>query len=206
MPKRPRGRWLLRALAGGLALALAVIVTASVWVRVKTGPFSYRDAGQVPARDVAIVLGASVHRSGKPSPVAQHRLDAALGLLRTRKVQRILVSGDHRPDVYDETEAMGRWLSRAGVPNRQLILDRAGLRTFDSMVRAAHVFGVRRAIVCTQAFHLPRALFLARRAGIDAVGLEVGQGILGTGIRDLARESLATVRAVLDASWLGPAP
>jgi SanA protein len=69
-------------------------------------------------------------------------------------------------------------------------------------VRAFGAFQVREAIVCTQAFHLPRATFLAQRAGMDAVGLEVGAGILGTRWRDLMRESLATVRALVDVSRL----
>jgi SanA protein len=112
------------------------------------------------------------------------------------------VSGDHRPDVYDEVEAMRRWLLKAGVPSDRVLVDRAGLRTFDSMVRAAAVFRVKRAVVCTQAFHLPRAVFLARRAGIDAVGLRAGDE---GGVRDVVREGLATVRALVDVRLLrGP--
>jgi SanA protein len=70
------------------------------------------------------------------------------------------------------------------------------------MVRARNVFGIRGLVVCTQAFHLPRAVFLAQRAGIDAVGLKVGADLRETGVYDLARESLATVRAVIDAQFL----
>jgi SanA protein len=157
----------------------------------------------VPARDVGIVLGASVYRSGRPSPAVEDRLAAALELWRAGKIRRILVSGDHRPDVYDEADAMGRWLLRAGVAPEHLALDRAGARTWDSMVRAASVFDVKSAVVCTQAFHLPRATFLARRAGIDAVGLEVGGGVADAAWRDLLRESFATVRAVLDVKIAG---
>jgi SanA protein len=66
------------------------------------------------------------------------------------------------------------------------------------MARAAEIYRVRSAIVCTQAYHLPRAVFLARRAGIDAVGLEAGRGLVDTSLRDLVREGFATLRALVD--------
>jgi SanA protein len=195
MQTRPR-LFLIGAMAfGALLCALA---GAAFWVRHRVAGDLFRRAADLPARDVGIVLGASVYRSGRPSPVVESRLAAALELLRAGKIRRILVSGDHRPDVYDEADAMARWLLRAGVPPDHLQLDRAGARTWDSMVRAARVFGVKSAVVCTQAFHLPRATYLARSAGIDAVGLEVGAGLGETGWRDLLRESFATVRALID--------
>lgn len=202
---RPRARILaigLKVLLTAFFLTAAVLLTVSVWVRRQTAGRLYDDVVLCPPRDVAIVLGASVYRSGKPSPVVEARLAAALALLRSRQASRILVSGDHRPDEYDEVQAMKRWLVRAGVPAEKILVDVAGLRTFDSMERAARVFGVKSAVVCTQSFHLPRAVFLARRAGIDAVGLRAGGGLFETGLRDLLRESLATVRAVLDARRL----
>jgi SanA protein len=202
---RPRARLLglgLKLLLTGFVLTIAVLLTASLWVRRQTAGHLYQDLALCPPRDVAIVLGASVHRSGKPSPVVEARLAAALALLRGKQASKILVSGDHRPDEYDEVQSMKRWLVRAGVPASAVLVDRAGLRTFDSMERAARVFGVKSAVVCTQSFHLPRAVFLARRAGIDAVGLRTGGGLVETGLRDLLRESLATVRAVLDARKL----
>ena len=193
---RVRRLLLIGAIAlGGLVCTLA---GAAWWVRHRVRGEIYRHAAELPARDVAIVLGASVYRSGRPSPVVERRLAAALDLLRAGKIRSILVSGDHRPEVYDEADAMARWLLHAGVPAERLQLDRAGARTWDSMVRASQVFGVKSAVVCTQAFHLPRATFLARSAGIDAVGLEVGAGLADTGWRDLLRESFATVRALLD--------
>ena len=180
------------------AALLCALAGAGLWVRHRVAGELYRHAAELPPRDVAIVLGASVYRSGRPSPVVERRLGAALELLRAGKIRSILVSGDHRPEVYDEADAMARWLLRAGVPPDHLKLDRAGARTWDSMVRAAEVFGVKSAVVCTQAFHLPRATYLARSAGIDAVGLEVGSGFAETGWRDLLRESFATVRALID--------
>ena len=177
---------------------MLVLAGASLWVRRDTAGYLYDQAALLPPRQVALVLGASMYRSGKPSPAAEARLAAALALLKQNRVQKILVSGDHQPTEYDEAEAMQRWLIKAGAPADAILLDRGGRRTFDSMERAVRLFQVREAVVCTQAFHLPRAVFLARRAGIDAVGLRTGGGLFATGLWDRVRESFATIRAVLD--------
>jgi SanA protein len=202
MRDRPILRLVLK-LALTLAVAAVLLLAgAALWVRYVTAGRLYDDRSRVPNRQVALVLGASVFRSGKPSPVVEARLRAARDLLDAGTVETILVSGDHKPDDYDEANAMRAWLIRAGVPAAKITIDHGGLRTFDSVVRAASLFGVRGMVVCTQAFHLPRAVFLARHAGIDAVGLRVGANLGSTGAYDLARESLATVRAVFDAQFL----
>lgn len=193
----------LKIFVQALFVAVLVLGVAALWVRFVTTGYLYAESAAVPRREAALVLGASVFRSGKPSPVVEARLRAGLRLLQEGKVERILVSGDHKPDDYDEADAMRSWLVRAGVPPAKIAVDKGGLRTFDSMVRARNVFGIRGLVVCTQAFHLPRAVFLARRAGVDAVGLKVGADLRDTGVYDLARESLATIRAVIDAQFLG---
>ena len=185
-----------------LFAGVLVLAAAAIWVRFSTAGYLYADPAVVPSRQVALVLGASVFRSGKPSPVVEARLRAAVRLLDAGKVKKILVSGDHKPDDYDEAEAMRTWLLHAGVPSAQIAVDYGGLRTLESVVRAQSKFDARSVVVCTQAFHLPRAVFLARRAGIDAVGLKVGGDLVDTGYYDLSRESLATVRAVVDAQFL----
>jgi SanA protein len=198
-------RLALRLIGTSLFLAVLVLGAAAVWVRFSTAGYLYDDARAVPGRDVALVLGASVFRSGKPSPVVEGRLRAGRALLDAGKVTRILVSGDHQPDQYDEAESMRAWLLKEGVPEGKIVIDKAGLRTYDSVVRAAALFGAKSIVVCTQAFHLPRAVYLARRAGIDAVGLKAGGELSASGFYNLARESLATVRGVIDAQFLHPA-
>jgi SanA protein len=198
MPMSRARRILLLTSLPPLLLVL-VLVGASLWVRRATAGYLYDQPAQLPPRQVALVLGASMYRSGKPSPAAEARLATALALLRQDRVQKILVSGDHQPTEYDEAEAMQRWLVKAGAPAGAILLDRGGRRTFDSVERAARLFQVREAVICTQAFHLPRAVFLARRAGVDAVGLRAGGGSPGASFWDRLRESFATIRAVFDA-------
>jgi len=205
VPPRRRHRWLVWAAPGLLAGLALIILLSNVLVRLAARPFLHQVALEVSA-PVAIVPGASVHRDGTPSPQLADRLSAALSLVRAGRVQQVLVSGA-RNGAYDEAGSMHRWLTQRGVPPSAVLDDHAGFRTLDTMERAAHVFAVRRAVVCTQAFHLPRAVFLARRAGIDAVGLAAeGESPGGSSIGDKVRESLAQLMAVIDSYVLGRQP
>jgi len=126
--------------------------------------------GDVPARPVALVLGASVH-SGKPSPILQDRLDVVKDLYKAGKVKKIIVSGDNRSVDYNEPTAMKNELVDQGIKDEDIITDFAGRRTYDSCYRLKEIFGQTSATVVTQAFHLPRALYLCRSFGIDVVGV-----------------------------------
>ena len=160
----------------------------------------------VPAREVAIVLGAKVHDDGTPSAVLADRLRAAERLYKAGKVKKIIVSGDHMAKEYNEPLAMFRFLTGRGIPEGDIFMDHAGFRTFDSMVRAKKVFGVNGAVICTQRFHLGRAIFLARHFGIDAVGLESDLRRYRHHVVNLAREFTARSFALLDVYLLGTEP
>ncbi|MEN3303888.1 MAG: hypothetical protein V7603_90 [Micromonosporaceae bacterium] len=180
----------------------AVLVTACVgWVDRAAHGHIYPLA-DVPPAPVALVLGAQVYDSGQPSPFLANRLDLARRLYEMGKVRAILVSGDHgRPD-YDEPDAMRAWLVAHGVPERKVVADYAGFDTYDSCARARRIFGVTRAIVVTQNYHLARAVSLCRHLGVDTDG--VGDGAAGhdwlTWWRATAREQGACVKAVYDLS------
>lgn len=131
----------------------------------------YEDAARVPTRRVGLVLGTAPRARRGPNPFFERRLDAAAALYRAGRVRCLLVSGDHGTRWYDEVDAMRNGLVRRGVPEGRIALDHAGFRTLDSLVRARRVFGVTDAVVVTDGFHLPRALYLAGANGIDAVGL-----------------------------------
>jgi SanA protein len=197
--------------AGSLAL-LALLVGAANVVVLLGGRGARDDARAVPHAQVALVLGAYVQPDGRPSAMLEDRLAAAAALYRDGRVDRVLASGDHgRPD-YDEVNAMRRELVRLGVPDRDVFTDHAGFDTLDSVVRARKVFGVRSAVVVTQPFHMARALWLARHAGLDATGLEAGAGksygSKGTvaGVRELLARTKAVADVVTGArpAFLGP--
>lgn len=205
--RRPRRRWARRLFAAGLGAVVAfgaVTAGANLWVRRAAAPFVMRAPSEVRA-PVAVVPGASVHRDGTPSPQLEARLTLALLLARQSRVDRVLVSGA-RNGAYDEAGPMRRWLIQRGVAASRITDDHAGFRTLDTMERAARVYGVRRAVVCTQSFHLPRAIFLARRAGIDAIGLAPDIAAPDRSAGDVIREAAATLVAVLDSYVLARQP
>ncbi|HEX8628992.1 MAG TPA: ElyC/SanA/YdcF family protein [Catenuloplanes sp.] len=158
----------LAVAAAGLAVLGTVASVA--WVRSAAEDHVYAEQ-TVPAAAVALVLGAQVHPGGTPSPFLAARLAVAKRLFDAGKVRAILVSGDHRRWEYDEPGAMQRWLIDRGVPQQRIVLDHAGLDTYDSCVRAQRIFGVRQAIVVTQTYHLPRAVTLCRHVGLEAYGV-----------------------------------
>ena len=128
------------------------------------------------------------------------RVAQAVALWRAGKVDRILVSGDHGSWSYDEPDTMRKALLRAGVPARDIFTDHAGFDTWDTMVRARRVFGVTEAIVVTQGFHMARALYLGREAGLKVSGLTADLHSYGyQGKKSDVRELFARVKAVKDA-------
>jgi len=162
-----RVRWKRVLVVAVLLGALAPVPW--IWTRVASAP--YRHAAQdVPEAPVALVLGAGL-RGGKPTPFLAGRLDVAADLYRRGKVKVLLVSGDNSRREYDEPGAMRAYLIDRGIPSRVIVADYAGLDTWDSCTRAKRVFGVSRATVVTQRFHLPRAVALCREAGLEAFGV-----------------------------------
>jgi vancomycin permeability regulator SanA len=165
--------WLRRSVvAGALATAAAVLTmaVAGIWVSARSLGHVYAEQ-DVPAAPVALVLGAEVYAGGQPSPFLAARLEIARRLFADGKVKAVLVSGDHRVWGYNEPGAMFEWLVAHGVPNERIALDHAGFDTYDSCARANKIFGVRKAIVVTQTYHIDRAVALCRSLGVDADGV-----------------------------------
>ena len=156
-------------------------------------------AASLPAvRLPVLILGAGVLPDREPTQVLQSRLDTGLELFRQGKGSWFLVSGDNRALNYNEPKAMRKWLLKRNVPPERVINDYAGRRTYDSLRRAQAVFGVNRMIIVTSDFHLARALFLARRLGLDAYGVAAPTDLrslrqrLGLTCREYVARHLAT--------------
>ena len=158
--------------------------------------------GGVKNLDCALVLGAGVNDDGTPSDVLRDRLDVALSLYRDGRVERLLVSGDHRAASHDEPNAMRRYLEANGVPREAIFMDHAGFDTYSSVWRAKHVYGADRVIVVTQDFHLPRALFVARSLGMAAEGASADRrtyrGIAWLHVRETISRTKAFVDVTVD--------
>ena len=212
MPARPI-RWprttrarrrTVQAVMLGAVLALA----PATWMHMVAEP-RLRTTADVPARDVAVVFGAGLWK-GRPTPYLAHRLDTAAELYRTGKVRVLLVTGDNSRTAYDEPSAMRAYLTERGVPEGRIVSDYAGFDTWDSCVRAKKVFGVDRAVLVTQDFHIKRAVALCGAAGVDAYGVGVAEPHDRTWYYGTTRELAAAAKAALDAGlrpdphFLGP--
>ena len=168
-----RRRPVLRTLSTLLVLAglgAASIAGPTLWTR-----FMARDrnltAAQAPARDVAIIFGAEMYPSGRPSPYLRARLDLGAELYSGGLAKVLVVSGDNAPEHNRETTNMKRYLVDQGVPAERVVEDEHGLDTYDTCVRAREVFGVTEALLVSQRYHLHRAVATCRAVGVDAVGV-----------------------------------
>ena len=132
---------------------------------------SINSVDQAPTAKVAIVFGAGLQRDGSPSPVLRDRVEAAVQLYQAGKVEILLMSGDNRFIDYNEPGAMRAFAMSLGVPEEDIVLDYAGRRTYDTCYRAKYIFQVDEALLVTQSYHLPRALFICEGVGINAVGV-----------------------------------
>jgi len=125
----------------------------------------------VPPVRAAIVLGAGLNRDGTPTPILKDRVATAAALYFSGKVEKLLMSGDNRFIYYNEPGAMKEYAIELGVPEEAIVLDYAGRRTYDTCYRASAIFGLKEAIIVTQQFHLPRALYLCNHMGLKALGV-----------------------------------
>lgn len=176
--------------------AAAVFVSANALMVGLEQGHMYGTISGVPARTVVIVPGAAVLRSGALSAVFLDRANAAAVLYQAGKAQKILVSGDNSTLEHNEVDPARKYLVSRGIPEQDIYLDHAGFDTYSTMYRAKEIFGVTSAIIATQTFHLPRALFIARSVGIDAVGYRSDNVHLL--LRNEMRESLARLKALWD--------
>jgi SanA protein len=162
--------------------------------------YSVEDA---PERRVAVIFGARIYGSGRPSAMLADRIRAGVALYQAGKVDVLLMTGDHSAPEYNEPGVMRNYALSLGMPADAIVLDYAGRRTYDSCYRARHIFGVTDAVLVTQNFHLPRALLTCSALGIDAVGVRADdQRPTSYSIYSLRysriREIPATAVAVLD--------
>ncbi len=189
----------LRFLLILLCAVALLIVVCDLRVRNAARGRLYDDAQALRHEHAALLLGTSARlRGGTPNPYFEYRMDAAAELFRAGKVDCILVSGDNHHASYNEPMAMRRALLDRDIPDSLIFLDYAGFRTLDSVVRACEVFGQTSYIVVSQRFHNERAVYLATRHGIDAVGYNARDVRAPGAGRVRAREWLARVSACWD--------
>ncbi len=193
----------LTALILALA-AFAGILAVNVYVT-RSGERYLTDIRSAGEADCIIVLGAAVSGDAVSYTLAK-RLDMALEVYRTGKAPKIIVSGDHGRQGYNEVGVMREYLMRNGVSKDAVFMDHAGFNTYDTMYRARDVFMAKNAIIVTQREHLVRALYIADKLGLSAAGIESEDYDAYEMEVQKTREFLARIKAFLQCEILRPEP
>ena len=189
-----------------MAIVLVVIVFSGVAIVIcnekvdKTAiGRTYFDITEVPYKKVGLLLGTSKYVAGRQENLYYHfRIDAALKLIKSGKIKYVIISGDNGRKEYNEPEMMRRDLIDSGVDSTTIYLDYAGFRTFDSMIRLKEIFSQSDVTIISQKFHNERALYIAYREGINAIGFNAKDVHANTGLKVQVREKLARVKLFID--------
>jgi len=208
---KPAGKGKIKRIMLILALIAAAgilcLISADITVRT-VGGSSITSRGEAVGfenADCILVLGAGVREDGTPSHMLEDRLKEAIELYKAGAAKKILMSGDHGSDDYDEVNTMKKYAVEHGVPSEDVFMDHAGFSTYDSIYRAKYIFGCKKVIIVTQRYHLYRALFLAKSFGIEAAGVPSDpRTYAGQSVREV-REVLARAKDLIS-SVIKPKP
>lgn len=179
-------------------LGLLLTTYLAYHINKETEAYIYDRVEELPSTYTALVLGASVRRNGELSTMLRDRVESALLLYNKGKIKRFLVSGDNRTTNYNEPVAMKKYLLERGVPEEDIFMDFAGFDTYDSVYRASYIFEVDSAIVVSQRFHLPRAVYIARSMDLNFYGYNGDRREYELESRNRFREVAANVKAWIE--------
>lgn len=162
----------------------------------------YNSSKEIPHNKVGLLLGTAKHlQNGTVNLYYKYRISAAVELYKTGKIEHLLVSGDNSKKDYDEPSTMKEDLIAQGIPAEKIHLDYAGFRTLDSVIRSNKIFGQSSITIISQQFHNERALYIAKRKGITAIGFNAQDVSARYGIKVQIRELFARVKMMLDLSF-----
>lgn len=184
-----------------LISVLLIVIGADVYTNSMANSYCHKKVADCRVGDVGLVLGCSKRfSSGMPSLYFNGRMEAAAELWKSGKLRCIIVSGDNREKYYNEPRDMKDALVKLGVPEDKIVCDFAGLRTYDSVVRAKRIFGAQQITIISQSYHVKRAVTTARQLGIDAEGYCAAHIPFNrpTLLRQFLRERAARVAMVFD--------
>jgi len=149
--------------------------------------------------EFAIVFGAGIKSDSSPSDALKDRLIATAELYKAEKIKKILVSGDNRFANYNEPKAMKEYLiNTEKIPESSIVMDFAGRRTYDTCVRAKEIWGIDKAILISQGFHLPRAIFICNSLGIESYGFSASRQVYRREFYYKLREFFAIYKTIID--------
>lgn len=186
-------------------ISILFILLCNLWVVYCVRKYNYFQVSQLPPNDVGLVLGTSKYNeNGTFNLYFKYRMEATARLYKEGKIKQIILSGNNDSEYYNEPSDMQKALIELGIPEDVMILDYAGFRTFDSVIRCQKVFGQNNFTIISQNFHNARALYIAHSEGINAISFAAQDVPKGYSLRTLLREYLARPKAVLDVHLLRP--
>lgn len=192
-------KYLLWYTAFMIALSVFFIFGADSVIRKSAEGKTFDNVEEVPTNKVGLLLGTSKYVStGTVNQYYQNRIDAAVALFKSGKIKFIVISGDNATKEYNEPVTMQNDLVEAGVPRDKIFLDYAGFRTFDSMIRVKEIFGQHSVTVISQKFHNERAIYLAQKQNITAVGFNAKDVSKNYGFKTNLREKFARAKVFID--------
>lgn len=182
-----------------LVAGIIFITWANYSIKKESESFVSYNISDLPEAKTGLLLGTGkLLNNGQPNAYFYNRIKAAADLYKSGKIQYIIVSGDNSTKDYNEPEDMQFALIQEGVPKDKIILDHAGFRTLDSVVRAKDIFSQTKLIIISQKFHNERAVFLARKNGMEAFGYNAADVNKYAGLKTNMREYAAKAKAYWD--------
>ncbi|RRT93808.1 hypothetical protein EGI88_02815 [Empedobacter falsenii] len=179
-------------------IAVFTLIVALI-IQVFTSYYIYNYQGNIPSDyRVAVVFGAKVQANGQPTRFLKDRLDAAIRLYKEDQVDVILLSGEKLHENFNEIDVMEKYLLDRGVKIEDTYLDGAGLDTYSTIYRTKNIYQFDKVILISQSYHLKRALFLGKVFGLDCIGYNADSGPYKTEGKQIFREILANIKALLD--------
>jgi vancomycin permeability regulator SanA len=188
---------------------LVILISSFLLITVGTASQRHEAISDLQPAPVAIVFGAGITRDGRLSPMLADRVRMASDLYQQGLVRELLMTGDNSRQDYDEVTAMKRYATSLGVPEQAITLDYAGFSTYESCYRARPIFGIEQAILVTQRFHLPRAVYTCQALGVQVQGIATPDWERyrrGSVVSYYIRESLANLKALVELYITRPAP
>ncbi len=173
-----------------VALAIPFLINGYVKLSVSNRILTESEYKKIDDVDCILILGAGLW-SGKPSPLLRDRLDTGIELYKDKIAPKIVMSGDHINKNYDEVNAMKKYAIEKDVLSSDIFMDHAGISTYDSIYRIKNIFNAKKIVIVTQEYHLYRALYIAKKLGVEAYGVKANSPKYSGDIKREIREILA---------------
>ncbi|MCU0437172.1 MAG: YdcF family protein [Raineya sp.] len=194
-----RKKWIFYGILLTLVVCAVVVYVCDNLIAKATKNRLYTDVQSIPYNKVGLLLGTAKNlENGYINLYYTYRIRAASELFKAKKIKYIIISGDNGRKEYNEPEMMRSDLIKAGVDSTHIFLDYAGFRTFDSVIRLREIFSQTSATIISQPFHNARAVYIASKEGIDAIGFNARDVSINYGFKVQAREKLARVKVFVD--------